>query len=103
MKNVDIHTLLDWMNHNQAELYDVREPGEWDVAHINGAKLVPLSQFDADKLTAPEGKKLVVHCKSGGRSSLAAQKLEELKNVEVYNLDGGIDAWMDAGLPTSRK
>jgi molybdopterin/thiamine biosynthesis adenylyltransferase/rhodanese-related sulfurtransferase len=77
------------------ELLDVREPFEYEIARIDGAKLVPLSEI-ADRLDELQREKpVVVHCHSGKRSAQAAQLLQQRGFVNVYNLEGGIDAWSD--------
>jgi len=74
-------------------LLDVREPHEYAVHHMDG-QLIPLGEL-AQKITQiPTDKKIVVHCKSGGRSANAIRQLEGLGNfTALYNLEGGILAW----------
>jgi adenylyltransferase/sulfurtransferase len=77
------------------ELIDVREPFEYEIARIDGAKLIPLGEIAErlDELSAKEP--IVVHCHSGTRSAQAARLLQERGFANVYNLEGGIDAWSD--------
>jgi len=82
-------------------LVDVREPNEYACERIPGALLYPLSTFEPAALPA-EGRKLVVHCAAGGRSMTAAQQLIAAGHTSVINLDGGIAAWIAAGLPLIR-
>ncbi|MHB1434592.1 MAG: molybdopterin-synthase adenylyltransferase MoeB [Thermoplasmata archaeon] len=83
-------------------LLDVREPAEWAIARIEGARLIPLDQLPrrVDELTgAPE---IVVYCKMGDRSARAVAQLTELGFRHVRNLVGGIDRWVrevDPSLP----
>lgn len=73
-----------------ARLIDVREPAEWSAGHITGAEHKPIGTWDgSEHFEGPT----VVMCRSGGRSSRAARILAE-NGVEVYNLRGGIDAWL---------
>ena len=76
---------------------DVREPDEHAREHIEGTALVPLSRFDTAGL--PKGT-VVFHCRSGTRSKEAAQKAIADGCAEVCYLEGGIEAWRKAGLPT---
>lgn len=97
-KTVDAKTLQAWINSGDAVVVDVREPGENNAESIPGAKLVPLATVTKSALPECKNKKLVIHCRSGGRSSAACQKLlSEDQGLEVYNLEGGITAWKDAG------
>ena len=74
-------------------ILDVRQPGEYEEAHIPGSKLVPLPQLhdNLDQLD-PESPTLV-YCAVGGRSRVAAQMLSGLGFKEIYNLKGGMKAW----------
>lgn len=88
-------------------LLDVREPVEW-AEFIEGAVQVPrgLLEFAADPTSprynaalSPE-RSVIVHCRSGVRSVLAAATLQDLGYTKVANLTGGITAWKQEGLPT---
>ena len=80
-------------------LIDVREEAEWNEVHIPGALLIPLSQFVARQSEIPEGRALIMQCRSGGRSSQAALALRTAGRTNVANLAGGITDWEAAGLP----
>src|SRR5438552_6552 len=84
------------MNAREAfELIDVREPFEYEIARIDGAKLIPLGEIAqrADELQREQ--MIVVHCHSGGRSAEGVRLLRQRGFTNVYNLEGGIDAWSD--------
>src|SRR6478672_2522389 len=85
-----------------ALLVDVREPHEWDEAHLAGAKLAPLATV-TDRITelAPDrSQRVVLLCRVGNRSARAADTLRsELGYENVASIAGGIEAWRDAGLP----
>ncbi|MCL4307745.1 MAG: molybdopterin-synthase adenylyltransferase MoeB [Candidatus Thermoplasmatota archaeon] len=83
-------------------LIDVREPGEWAIARIDGARLIPQGELAEclDELTS--ARSLVLYCKSGERSRDAADLLLNLGFRNVRSLRGGIDAWtreIDPSLP----
>ena len=84
-------------------LIDVREPFEFEIARIDGAKLIPLGEIPerADELDREQT--LIVHCHSGRRSAQAVQLLKQRGFANVYNLEGGIDAWSDFIDPTVPK
>ena len=75
-------------------LVDVREPAEWEINRIDGAVLIPKSEFDAgtgaDRL--PPGR-VVLYCKSGVRSAAVAETLRAAGVDDVVSLTGGILAW----------
>ena len=92
-----------------AVLLDVREAEEWQHGHIDGSVPAPrgLVEFFADP-TSPRHKKaldpagrVIVICASGARAALAAVTLKDMGYEDVAVLDGGLKAWVDAGLPTN--
>ena len=98
IKTVDARDAKEWMDNGEALIIDVREPGEHAELRIAEATLIPLGTIDVDKLPELQGKKLIVHCKLGKRGGAACEKLlEQNPDLEIYNLEGGITAWLDAG------
>ena len=80
-------------------LIDCRESSEWEQGHIPGATLVPLSTLNQN-IHALENKKsspLILQCRSGKRSLRACQFLSDNGFENLYNLEGGILAWMEEG------
>lgn len=98
LRTVNAATLKTWLDKGEAMLIDVREPAEHQAENIPGATLMPLATVS--KATLPVGsKKLVVHCRKGGRGGTACEKLlTEDPDLEIYNLEGGIESWQQAGL-----
>ncbi len=86
---------------NDATLLDVRSLGEWNEVHIPGAQHVFLGRLP-EKTREFAGRRVVVQCLSGGRSAIAASLLQAA-NVDVVNMQGGIDAWQKSGLPVVGK
>jgi len=77
------------------QLIDVREPFEYEIAQIDGAKLIPLGEI-AERLDELKREQpIIVHCHSGMRSAQAVRLLQQRGFAKVYNLEGGIDAWSD--------
>jgi sulfur-carrier protein adenylyltransferase/sulfurtransferase len=74
-------------------LLDVREPWEWEVGHITGATLLPLSELAAGAPSFDRQRATVVYCHHGVRGLAAAERLAALGFKHVFNLVGGIDAW----------
>jgi len=77
------------------ELIDVREPFEYEIARIDRAKLIPLGEITERLDELEREQPIVVHCHSGMRSAQAARLLQQRGFANVYNLEGGIDAWSD--------
>lgn len=76
-------------------LLDVREPMEWEIAHLDGAVLMPVSQVPNRVNELSTAEEIVVYCKSGVRSARVTNFLRELGFRKVKNLAGGIDEWAD--------
>ena len=81
--------------HEVFELIDVREPFEYEIARIDGSKLIPLGEITERADELQRERTIVVHCHSGGRSAEAVRLLQQRGFTNVYNLEGGIDAWSE--------
>ncbi len=77
------------------DFVDVREQFEWDIAHINGTRLVPLGTLHQSLDTFDKNRDIVIHCKSGARSRKAANTLIDAGFTRVWNVEGGILRWAD--------
>jgi adenylyltransferase/sulfurtransferase len=77
------------------DLVDVREPHEWAIARIEGARLAPLSSLGAAMGSFAADRDVVVYCKSGGRSARVVQQLQQAGLTRVWNLEGGILRWSE--------
>lgn len=91
--------LQDALAANSVILVDVREPGEFEAARIEGAVNLPLSCFDASALPAGE---VVLLCGVGKRSMMAANLCAQAGLPVLGHLEGGLSAWVQAGLPVLR-
>jgi adenylyltransferase/sulfurtransferase len=92
----ELKTLLDQQS-DDLLLLDVRNPNEAEIAHIEGAVLVPLDRIDSGEAIEEvrrlaANRQLYVHCKLGGRSAKALIALAR-HGIEGINVAGGIDAW----------
>ena len=85
------------------DLIDVREPHEWDIARIPGARLIPLATLVNELPTLDSARDIVVHCKVGGRSAKAVQQLQASGFRKVWNLAGGITRWSEDVDPSTPK
>jgi adenylyltransferase/sulfurtransferase len=99
----DLKELLD--SDKPIELIDVREPAEWEIVHIPGAKLIPKDEIlRGDALASlPQDRQIVMYCKTGVRS---AETLAAVKNAgfkDAVHVFGGVTAWVreiDPSLPS---
>jgi rhodanese-related sulfurtransferase len=97
---IDTETAKNWIDSGEAVVVDVREAQEYSTARIDGAVLIPLSAFDPTSVPAHDGKKLLFHCASGIRCGMAAEKMGNAGHEgTIYRLQGGIQAWHQAGHP----
>jgi len=79
---------------------DVREPEEFAGGHMPGALNVPLSAFDLTRL--PQGRPLVLYCRSGARSARALRLAREGGVKRVAHYAGGMLGWQAAGGPSAQ-
>lgn len=94
-----------WQTGSKIELVDVRTPVEFEEVHVPFAHNIPLDRLDAAQLTAGRDgspDRLYVICRSGSRGQQACAKLHAQGRVQVVNIDGGTQAWEQAGLPVVR-
>ncbi len=87
------------------ELIDVREPNEYEIVSIPGAKLIPKDQILSGQALSqlPQNKPIVLHCKSGARSAEALAAVQAAGFGDAVHVQGGVLAWanrIDTSLPT---
>ncbi len=107
--NIDVKTAFNKIkNDSNVVVIDVRTPGEFtgELGHIPGAILRPVQTIDqwaneAKKLRE-QNKKIVLVCRSGNRSGVAARTLAEMGLDSLFNVQGGMRAWNAAGLPVEK-
>lgn len=75
-------------------LIDVRQPEEYEVAHIEAARLIPLAELEAELGGLPKDETIYVHCKAGGRSARAVKLMEANGFSKAVNVTGGMDQWL---------
>jgi len=85
---------------NDVVILDVREPFEYEIAHLTNAKLVPLGQLSAHVNELDTARPIVVYCHTGMRSAQAVRFLNGLGFKKAKNLRGGIKAWGSEVDPT---
>ncbi len=95
-------TLL--INREDAQVIDVREVDEFAGGHLPEAKNLPLSKLAdrANEIEKLKDKAIIICCASGMRSNKACGELKKLGFAKLYNLAGGVDAWVGAGYPIKK-
>ena len=83
---------------DDATILDVREDDEWAAGHIAGSTHVPLSELTGRVADVPAADPLLVVCRVGARSAQVTAWLRA-QGRDAVNLDGGLEAWVDAGRP----
>ncbi len=99
---VDVQTVAQIKDREDVILFDVREQFEYDEAHIAGVTLIPLAEVPDRLSEFPTDKTVIITCRSGNRSGQAADFLRENGFTNVHNMEGGIVAWQQAGLPVEK-
>ncbi len=94
---VDLDTFAD-AHAAGAVVLDVRQPDEYEAAHVAGAKLLPLDQLAARQDEIPDGDPIYVICAVGGRSLAAATALSGA-GYRAVSVAGGTNGWMAQGRP----
>lgn len=84
-------------------LLDVRTPGEHKKGFIEGARLLDIfsDNFDTELAKLDRNTIYYVYCASGGRSAECVEKMQAMGFKTVFDLDGGMGAWRNAGLPVT--
>ncbi|GAB2182629.1 rhodanese-like domain-containing protein [Denitratisoma sp. agr-D3] len=93
------------INREDALVVDVRESNEWATGHIPQARHIALGQLEKrmHEIEKYKERPVIVCCASGNRSANACKQLRKAGFSQVFNLNGGISAWSDAGLPVTTK
>jgi rhodanese-related sulfurtransferase len=90
---------------SNAQLVDVRTKEEYAGGHLKHSKNINWndSNFESEIQKLDKTQPVFVYCKSGGRSAKAAEKLNQLGFKNIFELEGGITAWINAGKLTTLK
>lgn len=90
------------INRSNALVLDVRDDAEFASGHITDAKHIPLSELESRiaELSKYKNKAILVNCQRGVRSVKACDVLRKAEFTQVHNLQGGLNAWQGAKLPT---
>lgn len=103
IQNIDAKQFKALVDSGKGIILDVRTPEEVSEGYINNAKTINIHDADfTSKINLlQKDKEVYVYCRSGGRSSKAAEILKDNGFSKVYNLQGGITAWKENGFPVA--
>lgn len=98
---LDVATFSTAISKEGVQLIDVRTEEEWQEGHLKNAQRFQINNanWEAQIATLDKNKPVYVYCAKGGRSARSAKQLKKAGFVEIYDLDGGISAWEEAGKP----
>lgn len=100
MDNVSAQEAHRLVQDEHAVIVDCREDYEWEEMRIEGARLVPLSEYEGDPSLVEQDEKVIFQCATGQRSQVASAIYEQQHpGATAYNLEGGITAWASRGFP----
>lgn len=96
--------LTDLLNKQSALLIDVSPQNDYEKGHILGSKHVSMSQFDPENKLLAKTKEMPVAmvCRNGQQSAIAAKRLHKAGFTQVFWLNDGVNAWVQADLPLSK-
>jgi rhodanese-related sulfurtransferase len=90
--------VAEMMDQGVAQVIDVREDHEHEAGHVAGDRHIVLPQLSEQAGTLDRNSPVVLYCRSGPRSEVAADALVA-SGYDAYTLEGGFEAWMEKGLP----
>ena len=102
---IDVKEAREKLDKGEAVMVDVRDPHEYVEVHATGVRLIPVNTVlnELQQIRDLAGDKEVLFiCRSGQRSALAAEFAAAggLTDTELFNVEGGTLAWVEAGYPT---
>ena len=102
LTKLDPKTVADRLKDKSIVLIDIREEDEYAREHIAEAVSLPMSSIETADLTIETSQHAVFHCRSGMRTETNCALLASRVEGDAYILQGGLEAWKTAGLPTER-
>jgi rhodanese-related sulfurtransferase len=99
---IDAKEAQEMLSKDDVAIIDVRELHEYNGGHVPGAKLIPVASVYKRREEIPQDKEIIFVCAVGQRSALACEMAAATGITRLYNLEGGTDAWIKAGLPVEK-
>jgi rhodanese-related sulfurtransferase len=102
-QKVTVEQATDLIARGDVQVIDVRTPPEYQGGHIPVARSIPLdSVLSSPRAVLPEGQKILFVCQVGQRSAIAAEMAAAIGLKDLYNLEGGTEAWIKSGNEVTR-
>jgi rhodanese-related sulfurtransferase len=99
---IDVHEAKQMIEAGKVQVIDSREPHEHADGHVPGSVNIPHMATLVRAESLAKDKPILFICKSGQRSAVAAEFAASLGLDELYNVEGGHDAWLQAGYEMER-
>ncbi len=99
INNISVQNVTELLKENELLILDVRSNEEFSAGHLKESKNIPVQSLSLKiaSLLDWKDKKVLVYCHSGGRSMAASQMLKKSGFTKIYNMAGGVSAWVGAG------
>lgn len=97
--DISVHETKDILDNGDVFLLDVRTEDEFNSDYLEGAVNIEVSKLGSRLDEVPTDKVILVYCRTGVRSVRASKTLVNAGYTDVYNMQGGITAWMSEGYP----
>jgi len=95
--DVSVQQGKEMIDRGEVFILDVRTREEYNESHINGSTLIPVQELAIRFKELPRDKKILVYCRTGSRSATASEILVKNGFTLIYNMQGGITGWKNAG------
>ena len=99
---IDVNEAKEMIEKGDVAVIDVREPHEYNAGHVPDATLIPVNSVYARREELPRDKDLIFVCALGQRSALASEMAAAAGLSRLFNLEGGTEAWIKAGLSVDK-
>lgn len=97
--SISVQNVKNLLTENDLLILDVRSNEEFSAGHLKGARNIPVQSLSLKiaSILDLKNKKVLVYCHSGGRSTAASLMLKKSGFTKIYNMAGGVSAWVGAG------
>lgn len=96
---VDVSATRAALDDPNVQIIDCREQDEWDAVHVPGTILMPLGMIGQRLGELDKGRPVIIVCRSGRRSLIAARQMAQIGFADVKSMQGGLIAWAEQGNP----
>jgi rhodanese-related sulfurtransferase len=101
-QRIDVEQAEQLIKSGKVRVIDVRETDEYQSGHLPGAQHIPLNRILTKPTETISGSDILFVCAVGQRSAVAAEMAAAIGVENIYNLEGGTQAWIAAGKPVER-